>query len=191
MQNCHHNTAGNHCEQCLGGFHGNNTVDGHAVSCSSCPCPLQVASNKSVCLISSSVPLMYYFLFPLRPFFLVFLLLICLKCNVPVYFFFLVSFLVLLLLPVRADFSTAYPSMPHSQIKGICLFGLVISFAIRCVEKPNQMQCLCRSGYAGSKCERYSYEAYCYCYLIRDNFNFLYLLWFAIIINKIIKMYQL
>uniref|UniRef100_A0A8C1MCI5 Laminin, alpha 5 n=1 Tax=Cyprinus carpio TaxID=7962 RepID=A0A8C1MCI5_CYPCA len=44
--NCRHNTAGNHCEQCLGGFHGNNTVDGHAVSCSSCPCPLQVASNK-------------------------------------------------------------------------------------------------------------------------------------------------
>uniref|UniRef100_A0A671KLI3 Laminin subunit alpha-5-like n=1 Tax=Sinocyclocheilus anshuiensis TaxID=1608454 RepID=A0A671KLI3_9TELE len=46
--NCHHNTAGNHCEQCLGGFHGNKTVDGHVVSCSSCPCPLQVASNKSV-----------------------------------------------------------------------------------------------------------------------------------------------
>uniref|UniRef100_A0A9J8BJ37 Laminin subunit alpha-5 n=1 Tax=Cyprinus carpio carpio TaxID=630221 RepID=A0A9J8BJ37_CYPCA len=71
--NCRHNTAGNHCEQCLGGFHGNNTVDGHAVSCSSCPCPLQVASNN---------------------------------------------------------------------------------FAIRCVEKPNHMQCLCRPGYAGSKCER-------------------------------------
>uniref|UniRef100_A0A671KQZ1 Laminin subunit alpha-5 n=1 Tax=Sinocyclocheilus anshuiensis TaxID=1608454 RepID=A0A671KQZ1_9TELE len=71
--NCHHNTAGNHCEQCQGGFHGNNTVDGHAVSCSSCPCPLQVASNN---------------------------------------------------------------------------------FAIRCVEKPNHMQCLCRPGYAGSKCER-------------------------------------
>lgn len=47
-QNCRHNTAGNHCEKCLGGFHGNNAVDGHAVSCSSCPCPLQVASNKSV-----------------------------------------------------------------------------------------------------------------------------------------------
>lgn len=47
-QNCRHNTAGNHCEKCQGGFHGNNTVDGHAVSCSSCPCPLQVASNKSV-----------------------------------------------------------------------------------------------------------------------------------------------
>ncbi|XP_043080700.1 laminin subunit alpha-5 isoform X1 [Puntigrus tetrazona] len=71
--NCRHNTAGNHCEQCLGGFHGNNTVDGHAASCSSCPCPLQVASNN---------------------------------------------------------------------------------FAIRCVEKPNHMQCLCRPGYAGSKCER-------------------------------------
>uniref|UniRef100_A0A8C1UB59 Laminin, alpha 5 n=1 Tax=Cyprinus carpio TaxID=7962 RepID=A0A8C1UB59_CYPCA len=74
--NCRHNTAGNHCEQCLGGFHGNNTVDGHAVSCSSCPCPLQVASNN---------------------------------------------------------------------------------FAIRCVEKPNHMQCLCRPGYAGSKCERHIY----------------------------------
>ncbi|XP_051961295.1 laminin subunit alpha-5-like [Xyrauchen texanus] len=71
--NCHHNTAGNHCEKCLGGFHGNSTVDGHAVSCSSCPCPLQVASNN---------------------------------------------------------------------------------FAIRCVEKHNQMQCLCMPGYAGSNCER-------------------------------------
>ncbi|XP_016099348.1 laminin subunit alpha-5 [Sinocyclocheilus grahami] len=71
--NCRHNTAGNHCEQCQGGFHGNNIVDGHAVSCSSCPCPLQVASNN---------------------------------------------------------------------------------FAIRCVEKPNHMHCLCRPGYAGSKCER-------------------------------------
>uniref|UniRef100_A0A8C1MUI0 Laminin, alpha 5 n=1 Tax=Cyprinus carpio TaxID=7962 RepID=A0A8C1MUI0_CYPCA len=38
--NCRHNTAGSHCEQCQGGFHGNNIVDGHAVSCSSCPCPL-------------------------------------------------------------------------------------------------------------------------------------------------------
>ncbi|XP_051518234.1 laminin subunit alpha-5 [Myxocyprinus asiaticus] len=44
--NCRHNTAGNHCEKCQGGFHGNNTLDGHAVSCSSCPCPLQVASNN-------------------------------------------------------------------------------------------------------------------------------------------------
>uniref|UniRef100_A0A8C1MUB0 Laminin, alpha 5 n=1 Tax=Cyprinus carpio TaxID=7962 RepID=A0A8C1MUB0_CYPCA len=60
--NCRHNTAGSHCEQCQGGFHGNNIVDGHAVSCSSCPCPLQVASNKSVCLISSSLPLTYCFL---------------------------------------------------------------------------------------------------------------------------------
>nr|XP_009294934.1 laminin subunit alpha-5 isoform X1 [Danio rerio] len=71
--NCRHNTAGNHCEKCLGGFHHNNTVDGHSVSCSSCPCPLQVASNN---------------------------------------------------------------------------------FAIRCVEKPNNMRCLCMPGYAGSKCER-------------------------------------
>ncbi|XP_073731136.1 laminin subunit alpha-5 [Misgurnus anguillicaudatus] len=44
--NCRHNTAGDHCEKCQGGFHGNNTIDGHAVSCSSCPCPMQVASNN-------------------------------------------------------------------------------------------------------------------------------------------------
>uniref|UniRef100_A0AAR2KUL6 Laminin subunit alpha-5 n=1 Tax=Pygocentrus nattereri TaxID=42514 RepID=A0AAR2KUL6_PYGNA len=44
--NCQHNTAGDHCEKCRGGFRGNNTVDGHAVSCTSCPCPLQVASNN-------------------------------------------------------------------------------------------------------------------------------------------------
>ncbi|KAB5546449.1 hypothetical protein PHYPO_G00072140 [Pangasianodon hypophthalmus] len=43
---CRHNTAGDHCEKCLGGFHSNTTLDGHAVSCSSCPCPLQVASNN-------------------------------------------------------------------------------------------------------------------------------------------------
>ncbi|XP_062872234.1 laminin subunit alpha-5 [Trichomycterus rosablanca] len=71
--NCLHNTAGDHCEKCRGGFHSNNTVDGHAVACSSCPCPLQVISNN---------------------------------------------------------------------------------FAIGCVEKPKQMQCLCMPGYAGPKCER-------------------------------------
>lgn len=43
---CRHNTAGDHCEQCQGGFLGNNTVDGHSVSCSSCPCPLTVPSNN-------------------------------------------------------------------------------------------------------------------------------------------------
>ncbi|KAM3872260.1 laminin subunit alpha-5 [Diretmus argenteus] len=43
---CQHNTAGDHCEKCQGGFLGNNSVDGQAVSCSSCPCPLQVASNN-------------------------------------------------------------------------------------------------------------------------------------------------
>ncbi|XP_057219104.1 laminin subunit alpha-5 isoform X1 [Triplophysa rosa] len=71
--NCRHNAAGDHCERCQGGFHGNNSIDGHAVSCSSCPCPLQVASNN---------------------------------------------------------------------------------FAVRCVEKRNNMQCLCMPGYAGFKCER-------------------------------------
>lgn len=43
---CRHNTAGDHCEKCRGGFHSDPKVDGHAVSCSSCPCPLQVASNN-------------------------------------------------------------------------------------------------------------------------------------------------
>ncbi|XP_066526408.1 laminin subunit alpha-5 isoform X2 [Hoplias malabaricus] len=71
--NCQHNTAGDHCERCQGGFLGNTTVDGYAVACASCPCPLQVVSNN---------------------------------------------------------------------------------FAIGCVEKPNQMQCLCMPGYAGPKCER-------------------------------------
>uniref|UniRef100_A0A8C9YW11 Laminin, alpha 5 n=1 Tax=Sander lucioperca TaxID=283035 RepID=A0A8C9YW11_SANLU len=40
--NCQHNTAGDHCESCLGGFLGNNSLDGQAVACSSCPCPLRV-----------------------------------------------------------------------------------------------------------------------------------------------------
>ncbi|XP_045913044.1 laminin subunit alpha-5 isoform X2 [Micropterus dolomieu] len=43
---CQHNTAGDHCEKCQGGFLGNNSLDGHAVSCSSCPCPLRVPSNN-------------------------------------------------------------------------------------------------------------------------------------------------
>ncbi|KAM4563209.1 laminin subunit alpha-5 isoform 2-T2 [Odontesthes bonariensis] len=44
--NCQHNTAGNHCESCKGGFLGNNSLDGQAVSCSSCPCPLRAPSNN-------------------------------------------------------------------------------------------------------------------------------------------------
>uniref|UniRef100_A0AAQ4S3F6 Laminin subunit alpha-5 n=1 Tax=Gasterosteus aculeatus aculeatus TaxID=481459 RepID=A0AAQ4S3F6_GASAC len=44
--NCQHNTAGDHCEICQGGFLGNNSLDGQAVACSSCPCPLRVASNN-------------------------------------------------------------------------------------------------------------------------------------------------
>ncbi|KAG9332520.1 hypothetical protein JZ751_014618 [Albula glossodonta] len=43
---CQHNTEGDHCEKCRGGFLGNSTLDGHALSCTSCPCPLQVASNN-------------------------------------------------------------------------------------------------------------------------------------------------
>ncbi|KAM6924368.1 laminin subunit alpha-5 [Xenentodon cancila] len=44
--NCLHNTAGNHCERCKGGFLGNNSLDGQAVSCFSCPCPLRAPSNN-------------------------------------------------------------------------------------------------------------------------------------------------
>ncbi|KAM6929230.1 laminin subunit alpha-5 [Lycodopsis pacificus] len=44
--NCQHNTAGDHCGICQGGFLGNNSLDGQAVSCSSCPCPLRVSSNN-------------------------------------------------------------------------------------------------------------------------------------------------
>ncbi|XP_031700147.1 laminin subunit alpha-5 isoform X2 [Anarrhichthys ocellatus] len=44
--NCQHNTAGDHCDICQGGFLGNDSLDGQAVSCSSCPCPLRVSSNN-------------------------------------------------------------------------------------------------------------------------------------------------
>ncbi|XP_077572690.1 laminin subunit alpha-5 isoform X2 [Stigmatopora nigra] len=44
--NCQHNTAGDHCEKCKGGFLGNNSLNGQALSCSSCPCPLQVQTNN-------------------------------------------------------------------------------------------------------------------------------------------------
>ncbi|XP_030589628.1 laminin subunit alpha-5 isoform X2 [Archocentrus centrarchus] len=44
--NCQHNTAGDHCERCQGGFMGNNSIDGQAVACSSCPCPLRASSNN-------------------------------------------------------------------------------------------------------------------------------------------------
>ncbi|XP_024119648.2 laminin subunit alpha-5 isoform X2 [Oryzias melastigma] len=44
--NCQHNTAGNQCEKCRGGFLGNNSLDGQAVACSSCPCPLRAPSNN-------------------------------------------------------------------------------------------------------------------------------------------------
>ncbi|XP_072557894.1 laminin subunit alpha-5 isoform X1 [Paramormyrops kingsleyae] len=43
---CQHSTAGDHCEKCRAGFLGNSTLDGHAHSCTSCPCPLQVTSNN-------------------------------------------------------------------------------------------------------------------------------------------------
>ncbi|KAJ3586856.1 hypothetical protein NHX12_013248, partial [Muraenolepis orangiensis] len=41
---CQHNTVGDHCDRCQGGFLGNNSL--HGQSCSSCPCPLQIASNN-------------------------------------------------------------------------------------------------------------------------------------------------
>ncbi|XP_015822830.1 laminin subunit alpha-5 isoform X1 [Nothobranchius furzeri] len=44
--NCLHGTVGNHCERCKDGFLGNNSLDGHAVSCSGCPCPLRAPSNN-------------------------------------------------------------------------------------------------------------------------------------------------
>ncbi|KAK5624087.1 hypothetical protein CRENBAI_015003 [Crenichthys baileyi] len=43
---CQHNTVGDHCESCMGGFLSNNSLDGQAVSCSSCPCPLRAPSNN-------------------------------------------------------------------------------------------------------------------------------------------------
>ncbi|KAM4737780.1 laminin subunit alpha-5 isoform 2-T2 [Anableps anableps] len=43
---CQHNTIGDHCESCRGGFLSNNSLDGQAVSCSSCPCPLRAPSNN-------------------------------------------------------------------------------------------------------------------------------------------------
>ncbi|XP_035998362.1 laminin subunit alpha-5 [Fundulus heteroclitus] len=45
-QNCQHNTVGERCESCMGGFLSNNSLDGQAVSCSSCPCPLRAPSNN-------------------------------------------------------------------------------------------------------------------------------------------------
>uniref|UniRef100_A0AAZ3P6S1 Laminin subunit alpha-5 n=1 Tax=Oncorhynchus tshawytscha TaxID=74940 RepID=A0AAZ3P6S1_ONCTS len=45
-ENCQHNRAGDHCEKCQGGFHGNNSRDGQSLSCDTCPCPLQVSSNN-------------------------------------------------------------------------------------------------------------------------------------------------
>lgn len=52
-QDCQHNTAGDHCEKCQGGFHGNVSGAGEAASCSSCPCPLTVPSNRSVLFLPS------------------------------------------------------------------------------------------------------------------------------------------
>ncbi|XP_043984093.1 laminin subunit alpha-5 isoform X1 [Gambusia affinis] len=43
---CQHNTIGDHCESCRGGFLSNNSLEGQAVSCSSCPCPLRAPSNN-------------------------------------------------------------------------------------------------------------------------------------------------
>uniref|UniRef100_H3AL54 Laminin subunit alpha 5 n=1 Tax=Latimeria chalumnae TaxID=7897 RepID=H3AL54_LATCH len=43
--NCQHHTAGDHCERCRNGFVG-NLIRGEPLTCSGCPCPLQVASNN-------------------------------------------------------------------------------------------------------------------------------------------------
>lgn len=55
FQSCQHNTIGDHCESCRGGFLSNNSLDGQAVSCSSCPCPLRAPSNKSAFLLHSEL----------------------------------------------------------------------------------------------------------------------------------------
>lgn len=45
LQNCQHNTEGDHCEQCKDGYVGSRNADG-SLQCVGCPCPLSVASNK-------------------------------------------------------------------------------------------------------------------------------------------------
>lgn len=45
LQNCQHNTEGDHCEQCKDGYVGSHSAEG-SLQCVGCPCPLSVASNK-------------------------------------------------------------------------------------------------------------------------------------------------
>lgn len=45
LQNCQHNTEGDHCERCKDGYVGSHSAE-EPLQCVGCPCPLSVASNK-------------------------------------------------------------------------------------------------------------------------------------------------
>lgn len=44
-QDCEHSTTGDHCEQCIAGYHGDAT-GGSPYDCLICACPLPIDSNK-------------------------------------------------------------------------------------------------------------------------------------------------